>query len=310
MYVSDTSSIDLNRKCLVIKPDANAEWETAIKVNRALLGALAETGKYSYYIQEVGYRDAQGTYKTDVNSTYRPLYNHWVGSASEGNWAASPVQMNEYADNSIQIGAKDENRLKVINRNTESTSYTATKTFLNGYPTDGSKQVVIKLQQRYRYEKTENGVDYVSATGADDSWILANTVFAASTWTQNWQDAESASPLYVTLPLPKPAGSLLSDSAWYGSPAAWIYTWEGLDVEKLMSSSEESGDAVYAQLYYRAVEHVAPEWFNAVIPTEDKNGHKAMDDASQTPQQILAEKTVSSTNGRKLNWISPRSGPA
>ena len=295
-YVSDTGLIDLTHKCLVIKPNASGNWETSLKVGRALLGSLAETGKYRYYIQEIGYRDANGAYKTNANAVYRPLYNHWV----DGEWTASPVQMNDYADNSIQIGEKGQNRLKVTNRNTESTSYTAVKTFsgsqgstggqssVNGYPTDGSVQIVLKLQQRYRYEKTENGTEYVSADNT--AWVQADSPEASSVWIADWQDAESASPLYVTLPRPKPAGSILSDSEWYGSAAAWTCTWEGLDVKKLISGSDESGDAVYAQLYYRAVEHGTPEWFNAVISAEDQNGHKAINDASQTQQQILTEK--------------------
>ena len=167
----------------------------AIKVNRALLGALSETGSYNYYIQEIGYRDKLGVYRTNVNAAFKPLYDHWVNGAYTG----SPVQMNDYASNSITIAGKGQNRLKVTNSAEPSTSYTVQKAFHGAqsatgspssvtgrYPTDGSKQVVIELQQRYRYEKNEGDVAYVSADG--ETWVRADDAEAAETE----EDAEEA----------------------------------------------------------------------------------------------------------------------
>ena len=314
MYVNDPAEMDLNRNLLILKPDSNGIWEDAIKVNRALLGALSETGKYHYYIQEVGYRTANGEYRTNVNGTFKPLYDHWEGTADGGSYTGAPVSMNEYAGNNITIGSKGENRLKVINSTNPSTSYMVIKNFRDPqnfaggqssvtgkYPTDGSRQVVVELQQRYRYEKTEGGVDYVSADGS--TWVAADSVDAATTWcnyesNEGWQIAESASPKSVALPLDKPEGSILSDEAWYGSAAAWTYTWEGLDVKKVLSGASNPEDSLAAQLYYRAVEVSVPGWFNSVIAADEQNGHKAVDDSTQSPAEVLEEKNTI-TNKRK-----------
>ena len=293
MYVNNPAEVDLNRNALIIRPDSNGVWEDAIKVNRALLGALSETGKYHYYIQEVGYRTLSGEYRTNVNGTFKPLYDKWVGTADEGAYTGAPVGMNDYASNNITIGKKGENRLKVINSTEPSTSYTVTKAFhgpqsstsgqssvTGKYPTDRSKQVVVELQQRYRYEKTEGGEDYVSADNVD--WVNADSEEAETIWTVDWQAAESASPVSIALPLDKPAGSILSDEAWYGSAAAWTYTWEGLDVTKTLADEADPNNSRIAQLYYRAVEVSTPGWFNSVIAAEEQNGHMAVDDSSQT----------------------------
>ena len=72
MYVTDPSVIDVNRKWLIIKDDGTDTWTDTLKVNRALLGSLAETGYYQYYIQEVGYRDKKGIVHTQVDGKYKP----------------------------------------------------------------------------------------------------------------------------------------------------------------------------------------------------------------------------------------------
>ena len=311
-YVDDVSSVDLGRNCLVLDLDASGSGTAAIKVNRALLGALSETGSYQYYIQEIGYRDNQGVYRTNVNATFTPLYDHWVNGAYTG----SPVQMNDYASNSITIAGKGQNRLKVTNSAEPSTSYTVTKAFYGAqsstggqssvtgkYPTDGSKQVVVELQQRYRYEKTEEGVDYVSADNS--TWVTADSEDAKTTWcnyssNEGWQSAESASPTSIVLPLDKPEGSILSDEAWYGSAAAWTYTWEGLDVVKVVSNAENPENSPTAQLYYRAVEVSTPNWFSSVIAEDEQNGHKAV--ANGTTAAVPAKNTV--TNNRKETTLN------
>ena len=302
MYVNDPAEVDLSRNALIVRPDSNGIWEDAIKVNRALLGTLSETGRYHYFIQEVGYRTLSGEYRTNVNGTFKPLYDKWVGTASEGAYTGAPVGMNDYAGNNITIGSKGENRLKVINNTGPSTSYTVTKAFhgpqsstggqssvTGKYPTDGSKQVVVELQQRYRYEKTEVGVEYVSADNAN--WVRKDSSEAASTWTVDWQAAESASPVSVTLPLDKPVGSVLSDEAWYGSAAAWTYTWEGLDVTKTLAEEADPANSRVAQLYYRAVEVSTPDWFSSVIAENEQNGHMAVDDSIQDNEGVQSEKT-------------------
>ncbi len=299
MYMTDPSQVDLQRNCLILKPDSDGRWEDRLKVNRALLGSLAQTGEYHYYIQEIGYKTESGEYRTNVNSKYKPKYDKWV----DGRWTGAPVGMNSYAGNNIKIGAKGENRLKVINQSVPSTSYTVTKAFhgpqsstggqstvTGKYPTDGSGHVVVELQQRYRYEKTEGGVDYVSAD--NENWVRADSDEAKNTWTVDWQGAESADPTSVVLPLKKPAGSTLTDEAWYGSSAAWTYTWEGLDLEKVIAEDANQQNTRKARLYYRAVEVSTPGWFNSVIAAEEQDGHKAIDDDDQTAAQRLAEKNT------------------
>ena len=313
MYLDDESEIDVNHKWLILKDDGSGHWTDSLKVNRALLGTVnAENdnaARYQYYIQEVAYKALDGTVHTNVNAKFKPLYDKWVGTAAEGGWTDAPVGMNEYANNAISIGAKGENQLKVINRSSPSTSYKVTKAFhgpqsstggqssvTGKYPTDGSKHVVVSLQQRYRYEKTEGGVDYVSADY--ENWVQADSAEAATTWTVDWQAAESASPVAVALPLSKPEGSTLSDAAWYGSAAAWTYTWEGLDVTKVVSDAANPEETRVAQLYYRAVEPSAPEWFSGIIATDEQDGHKAIDDESQTTTGIQNEKnTVTNERG-------------
>lgn len=297
MYVNDAGLIDVNHAWLVLKNDGTEDWTAALKVNRALYGEQAETGTYHYYIQEVGYKTTDGVVRTNVNAKYKPLYDRVV----DGNWTDAPVGMNDYASNSIKIGAKGENHLKVINRSTPSTSYTVTKAFSGSqsstgghssvtgrYPTDGSPQVVVELQQRYRYEKVEGDVAYVSKNGTE--WVRADSEDAPNTWTVDWQGAESANPTSVVLPRPKPAGASLSDEAWYSGSAAWTYTWEGLDVQKVVSEDADPTKSKIAQLYYRAVETSTPDWLNQFISDEEKDGHKAVDDDEQTDVQILGEK--------------------
>jgi len=335
MYVRDTSTVDVYRKCLILKDDGSGNWTTSMTVNRALLGALAETGRYSYYIQEVGYKTLDGTYKTNVNAKFKPLYTHWEGTAEEGAYSSAPVGANDYAGNAITIKEKGANKLRVINRSTPSTSYSVTKAFAgsvsatgtqssmsSGYPTDGSKQVVVELQQRYRYEYTKDGVTYVlnkdttslqeafariKADGwdasSDSEWILATDSDADNQWLVDWQGAESASPVSVALPRSKPVESSLTDAQWYASAAAWTYSWDGLDLVKVIADDSDPDKKVTAQLYYRAVETSTPEWMNTSITdktviTDDADGHKAVDDDSQTAAEIRAESnTVTNTQG-------------
>lgn len=299
MYMTDPAEVDLQRECLILKPDSTGKWEDQLKVNRSLLGALSGAGEYHYYIQEIGYRTEKGEYRSNANSKYKPKYDKWV----DDHWTGAPVGTNNYADNNIKIGAKGENRLKVINQSVPSTSYTVTKAFYGPqsstggqssvtgkYPTDGSGQVVVELQQRYRYEKTEDGVDYVSAD--NENWVRADSKEAKTTWTVDWQGAESADPTSVVLPLKKPAGSTLSDEAWYGSAAAWSYTWEGLDLQKVIAEEADPQNTKKAQLYYRAVEVSTPVWFNSVIAEDEKDGHKAIDDDDQTAAQRQSERNA------------------
>lgn len=290
MYLSNTQLIDTDHAWLILKDDGAGQWGTSLKVSRALVGSLTQNSNYSYYIQEVAYKTLDGKLKTNVNGAYKPLYDKYVNGA----WTNEPVGMNEYESNSITIGEKGSNKLKVINRSTPATNYTVTKSFAGSqsstgapssvsghYPTDGSAQVVVKLQQRHRYEKTENDVEYVSAD--NETWVPADSEEAENTWAADWQNAESANPVYVTLPQPKPEGSILTDVQWYGSAAAWSYTWEGLALKK-------DTDAGRAQLYYRAVETGDSEWLTMSVPDGEQDGHKALDDSHQTAEEINSEK--------------------
>lgn len=259
----------------------------------------------------MAYKTPDGQIKTDVNPKYKPLYDKWEGSSDSGGWTNAPVGMNNYANNAITIGAKGENQLKVINRSTPSTSYSVTKAFTGAqnatggqssvvgrYPTDGSRQVVVELQQRYRYEQEKDGDTYLligagdPADPDDSHWKKLSDCSEeeiAGAWLVNWQSAESADPVSVTLPRPKPAGSVLSDEQWYGSAAAWSYTWEGLDLVKTLAEDSDPTKTKKAQLYYRAVESGTPAWMSQTIAAEDQDGHKAVDDDHQTTAQVLSE---------------------
>lgn len=322
-YVNTPDIIDLNRNCLVLNRDGDEWSEASLKINRALLGTINgqndHSELYHYYIQEIGYRTNSGEYRTDVNGRFKPLYNKWDPSREQ--WADAPVGMNDYANNNITIGAKGENRLKVINSTSPSTSYTVTKAFhgpqsstggqssvTGKYPTDGSKQVVVMLQQRYRYEKIVNGVKFVLKKNGNyntgEDWLEdteQNAEAIAEAWLVDWQAAESASPVSVALPLDKPAGSVLSDEAWYDSAAAWTYTWEGLDVTKTLAEEADPANSRIAQLYYRAVEVSTPDWFNSVIAAEEQNGHMAVDDGSQTAAGVLSEKNTVTNERNDIN---------
>lgn len=189
-YVEDESDVDTVRNCLILKGDGT-HWTDTLKVDNVLVGSLAEEQYYTYYIQEIGYRDLEGRVHTNANAKYKPLYDY-MDMVDEA-WTGDPVGAGDYAENAISIGAKGENHLKVINRGTPSTSYRATKAFAGSqsasgtqssvsgrYPTNGTSQVVLELQQRYRYEKTEGGVDSVSADGT--TWLRADDAEAANTW--------------------------------------------------------------------------------------------------------------------------------
>lgn len=297
MYVDDASVIDTSRGWLIVKPDENGNWEVPVKVNRALLGSLAETGKYHYYIEEVAYRASDGTVRTNPKGRYRPVYDKWI----DGHWGGAPASDGEAM--AIQIGNKGENRLKVINSCEPVTSYTIKKRYggnigstgnpssvNGGFPTDGSQQVVVELQQRYRYEKTEDGVDYVSADY--ETWVRADSEEAVNTWTVDWQGAESADPTSVVLPLPRPADSRLTDAEWYATDDAWTYTWEGLDIVKMLAQDADPSKSRTAQLYYRAVETSTPGWVNDHITSEEQEGHKAIDDDEQTAGEIQSEQNT------------------
>ena len=297
MYVDDVSAIDTNRGWLIVTPDENGIWEVPVKVNRALLGSLAETSKYHYYIEEVGYRTPDGMVRTNAKSRFKPVYNKWI----DGHWGEAPNPDGEAM--AIQIGNKGENRLKVINSCEPVTSYTIKKRYggnigstgnpssvNGGFPTDGSQQVVVELQQRYRYEKTEDGVDYVSADYK--TWVRADSEEAVNTWTVDWQGAESADPTSVVLPLPRPADSRLTDAEWYATDEAWTYTWEGLDVVKMLAQDADPSKSRTAQLYYRAVETSTPGWVNDHITAEEQEGHKAIDDDEQTAGEIASEQNT------------------
>lgn len=302
LYVFDTDIIDTNREWLIIRPDENGDWTATMKVNRALLGVLNETGIYHYYIQEVAYKSLTGEIRTNVEGKYHPVYSKWV----DDDWQAPSA---DFAGNSITIGEKGGNKLKVINTAVSATSYGVTKRFIgtqvstggqssvNGYPNDGSKQVIVELQQRYRYEKKIDGVDCVSKDNVE--WVPADSEEAKNIWINpEWQAAD-ISDATIVLPLKRPLNSTVTDAEWYASEAAWTYVWEGLPYEKVISEAPDPRDSLIAQLYYRAVETSTPGWYNYSISEVDADGHKAVDDDKQTSEQILSERNdVLNTQGR------------
>ena len=286
-YVEDTSVIDTANQWLILNK-AN-DWTATI--NKLLLEPIVGGGTYQYWIKEVAYKTKNGIVKYNPEDVFDPDYQKWEHESGDGEWQSISL------GDTIQLKSKGENKLKVINSASASSSYSVKKKYdgaqsstggqssVSGrYPTDGSTQVVLQLQQRYRYEKTEEGVEYVSADNAD--WVRADSLDAAGAWTVDWQNAESANPSVVTLPLAKPSTATISDAAWYNSTAAWTYNWEGLDIEKDLGQALPAG--VRVQLYYRAVEVSIPEWFDSgsTIDGTDEGGIKAVDDSTQTAPQI------------------------
>lgn len=80
-YMEDPDDIDTENAWLVLRYKGSGKWtESSLKVSRALLGDLAETGWYSYYIEEVGYMDKYGGFHDDV-SVFNPTYLRWVDGA-------------------------------------------------------------------------------------------------------------------------------------------------------------------------------------------------------------------------------------
>ena len=290
-YVTDTSVIDTENKWLILSAEDN--WTTTI--NKLLLEPIVGGGTYQYWIEEVAYKTLNGQIKYNPDAIFDPVYQKWEHNSGEsGEWQSITK------GNTIQLKSKGENKLKVINTASASSSYSVTKKYdgaqsstggqssVSGkYPSDGSTQVVIQLQQRYRYEKTENGTGYVSANGAD--WVVADSDDAGVTWASGWENADSANPSVVTLPLPRPAAATVSPEIWYNSAAAWTYNWEGLDIEKDLGRPLPAG--VRVQLYYRAVEVSTPGWFDAdsTIDGTGEEGVKAVDDTAQTAAEVEAK---------------------
>ena len=299
--LENMDDIDLDHAWLVLKAD---NWQTGfVTVPVGTRDSLGEYREYSYYIEEVGYKPTgesgadQGTSEviTDV-SQFRPVYSRFVN----GEWVSAG---NNAGENAATADPDEENRFKVTNRTTPSTSYTVTKVFERGYPTDGSAQVTMTLQENYKENESDSG-------------------FAGE-----WQEAASANPVSITLPRPKPAKkpendpqitsstaladkewsevtdedwAAVTDQEWYGSAAAWTYTWTGLDITKTIEGGTGS-DPTEVPLYYRAQETGGAAWFEPVItgtetPQDQEAGHKAVDD----------EDTSNSGNEQEHNEITNR----
>lgn len=299
--LDNIEDIDLDHAWLVLKAD---NWQTGfVTVPVGTKDSLGEYHEYSYYIEEVGYKPAgesgtdQGTSEiiTDV-SQFRPVYSRFVNEE----WISAG---NSAGENAAAADPDEENRFKVTNRTTPSTSYTVTKEFEGGYPTDGSAQLTMTLQENYKENESDSG-------------------FAGE-----WQEAASANPVSITLPRPKPAKkpendpqitsstaladkewsevtdedwAAVTDQEWYGSAAAWTYTWTGLDITKTIEGGTGS-DPTEVPLYYRAQENGGAAWFEPVItgtetPQDQEAGHKAVDD----------EDTSNSGNEQEHNEITNR----
>ena len=117
-YVDDTSIVDTTKNYLILKSNSSGDWTTTVNIYNALIGEAGEnTGShYTYWIQEIGYKDKNGTVhmlsETDDLDELETHYNHWVNGVF-GAWIERGDP--NWLDNAIRINEKDTNKLLTVN---------------------------------------------------------------------------------------------------------------------------------------------------------------------------------------------------
>ena len=154
-YVDDTSIIDTENHWLILTPNSSGQWSASVKINRALIKTIdREDGlTYTYYIQEVGYKDKNGNVHSGTGSVlvYDPHYDKWIDGHWEGTTKIAPTEK------AIQIGAKSENRLKVINAPVMDLSVEKKWVDENGEETEPwNEEVTFKVQ--LEFTKYKDGI--------------------------------------------------------------------------------------------------------------------------------------------------------
>lgn len=242
LYIDHSRNFDANNGWIIVHKntgEGETGWDT-VTLKDVPMTTVAdpvnqtEEEPYTYYIKEVGYKDAEGKVYRNVDH-FNPEYATYQTTDEE--WQPMPAE--GIALESLTEGQDVVNRFKVTNKQEEpvTTSYTVTKAFEGGYPTDGSVQVLVRLEEGYL---TDN-----SASGSG----------APTNWTDTGEEV-------ITLPRPyseNTDSSITSERDWYASPAAWTYTWDNLNAKKKVNGEEIT-------LWYRAKEISVPEWFTVVNP--------------------------------------------
>jgi len=258
-----------------------------------------------YIINDEGHGELIGI--TDSDFPYTAYYYSNVrgeekeqlrGSASPGGGSANNISADGLQIDSARMDYTT--YVKTVNTDVPVTSMHVRKNWLDGEGNEydpGDVQVVLEIQQRYRYEKTivENGesVTYVlkkdadaaeemwkakqSAWTPDDNWIRLTGDSDPGQWLVEWQAAEQVSPHTAVLP----------------QNNSWNYTWNDMPIWKRMGVDKDN-EAIYSTVYYRVIETSSPDWSDARIKVE---GDAYIDDQEYVGQSssLLDQETRETT---------------
>ena len=252
---------DTEHGWLVIKKGTDGTWDT-VKLKNVPKTTEDKEKTYQYSIREVGYRQ-NGTVYNNAD-VFNPEYQK--KQTGDTDWT-------DIDDNGVILESKTdgENAFRVINevKAPKKTTYTVKKEFSGGeennYPTDGSVQVLVGLEEGY-------------CTGTES-------------YPSNWQDAGVD---VITLPRPysenpNAAETPSSDDLknWFSSEAAWTYTWEDLNVVKKVNSAEVT-------IWYRAKEISTPGWFSVAYP--QNYGQPAVEKKEDNAETLKTSQNTTITN--------------
>ena len=252
---------DTEHGWLVIKKGTDGTWDT-VKLKNVPRTTEDKEKTYQYSIREVGYRQ-NGTVYNNAD-VFNPEYQK--KQTGDTDWT-------DIDDNGVILESKTEgeNAFRVINevKAPKKTTYTVKKEFSGGeennYPTDGSVQVLVGLEEGY-------------CTGTES-------------YPSNWQDAGVD---VITLPRPysenpNAAETPSSDDLknWFSSEAAWTYTWEDLNVVKKVNSAEVT-------IWYRAKEISTPGWFSVAYP--QNYGQPAVEKKEDNAETLKTQQNTTITN--------------
>ncbi|MBR2257107.1 MAG: Cna B-type domain-containing protein [Blautia sp.] len=135
-YVEDTSIVDTTHNWLILKANRSGDWTTTVNIHNALIGEAGEDQgeHYTYYTQEVGYKDKNGVIhliagldtetisdlvnagatvdSDDAIDDLETHYFYWKGGLF-GAWVERGDP--SWVKNAISIGEKDTNKLQTVN---------------------------------------------------------------------------------------------------------------------------------------------------------------------------------------------------
>ena len=269
-YFAKAGDFDADKGWIVVKKGTSG-WDTVSVKNLPVKTSAEENApEYTYYFREVGYKDAEGKVYNSADA-YSPEYSYQTGTET------SDVP----ADG---VALADDMHFAVTNtKSSTTTNYTVTKSFEGGdYPTDGSAQVLVRLEKAVANESGQP---------------------------LDWSDAGTD---VISLPRPyseKPENSNMTEAQWYASADAWTYTWEGIPAVQKVNGEEKA-------LRYR-VKEISADWFGvpsitdygrAVVPlTEDLDNSEAVAQqksaiTNQPTTDTLTVNKAWAVDGTDGNW--------